>query len=137
MAALPGEFTTMSGRRMRNMLKQAAVGSPVTNVALSGLNNMYTHYVTTPEEYGGQRYEAASTLFGPNTLNAYLEQYEKLMGALLSGRGVSPGPSPDDLLDDQVTISKWSDYRISCQKTRHSSNIFAKCANVPNLFLII
>lgn len=53
-AALPGEFTVMSGRRMRNMLKAAAVGYPVSNVALSGLNNMYTHYVTTPEEYGGQ-----------------------------------------------------------------------------------
>ena len=53
-AALPGEFTVMSGRRMRNMLKQAAAGSPISNVALSGLNNMYTHYVTTPEEYAGQ-----------------------------------------------------------------------------------
>ena len=102
MAALPGEFTVMSGRRMRNMLKQAAAGYPVSNVALSGLNNMYTHYVTTPEEYGGQRYEAASTIFGPNTLNAYLEQYEKLLAALLTGGSVSPGPTPDDLLDDQV-----------------------------------
>ena len=53
-AALPGEFTVMSGRRMRNMLKVAAVGYPISNVALSGLNNMYTHYVTTPEEYQGQ-----------------------------------------------------------------------------------
>ena len=102
MAALPGEFTVMSGRRMRNMLKQAAAGYPVSNVALSGLNNMYTHYVTTPEEYGGQRYEAASTIFGPNTLNAYLEQYEMLLAALLTGGSVSPGPTPDDLLDDQV-----------------------------------
>ena len=101
-AALPGEFTVMSGRRMRNMLKQAAAGYPVSNVALSGLNNMYTHYVTTPEEYGGQRYEAASTIFGPNTLNAYLEQYEMLVAALLTGGSVSPGPTPDDLLDDQV-----------------------------------
>ena len=83
----------------------AAEGSPVSNVALSGLNNMYTHYVTTPEEYGGQRYEAASTIFGPNTLNAYLEQYEMLMGALLAGAALDPGPTPEDLLDDQVNDS--------------------------------
>ena len=44
--------------------------------------------MTTPEEYAGQRYEAASTIFGPNTLNAYLQQYEMLMGALLGGGGV-------------------------------------------------
>ena len=50
------------------------------------------------------RYEAASTIFGPNTLNAYLEQYEMLMGTMLSGGSVSPGPSPPDLLDDQVIM---------------------------------
>ena len=115
MAALPGEFTVMSGRRMRNMLKQAAAGYPVSNVALSGLNNMYTHYVTTPEEYGGQRYEAASTIFGPNTLNAYLEQYEMLMAALFTGGSVSPGPTPDDLLDDQVLNNIFTDNRILWQ----------------------
>ena len=32
---------------------------------------MYTHYITTPEEYNVQRYEAASTIYGPNTLATY------------------------------------------------------------------
>ena len=58
------------------------------------------------------RYEAASTIFGPNTLNAYLEQYELLIEAMLSGGSVSPGPTPPDLLDDQVIDDIESDYRI-------------------------
>ena len=36
-------------------------------VAIAGLANSYTDYVTTFEEYQGQRYEAASTIFGPYT----------------------------------------------------------------------
>ena len=56
--------------------------------------------MTTPEEYAGQRYEAASTIFGPNTLNAYLQQYEMLMGALLGGGGVREGrASINDVLN--------------------------------------
>lgn len=34
-------------------------------VVLAGPANTYTHYVTTREEYSVQRYEGASTLFGP------------------------------------------------------------------------
>jgi neutral ceramidase len=41
---------------------------------LAGLSNTYTHYITTFEEYEKQRYEAASTIYGPHTLLAYLQQ---------------------------------------------------------------
>jgi hypothetical protein len=34
-------------------------------VVIAGPANTYAHYVTTIEEYGVQRYEGASTLFGP------------------------------------------------------------------------
>jgi len=34
-------------------------------VVIAGPANTYAHYVTTIEEYGAQRYEGASTLFGP------------------------------------------------------------------------
>jgi len=33
-------------------------------VVLAGPANVYAHYVTTREEYGVQRYEGASTIFG-------------------------------------------------------------------------
>lgn len=102
--ALPGEFTTMSGRRVRSTIRDAALQAGVSSeahVILAGLSNIYTSYVATPEEYEMQRYEAASTIFGPHTLTLYLSQYEKLMQAMARNESVEPGPSPP-ILDDKV-----------------------------------
>ncbi|PSN40922.1 Neutral ceramidase [Blattella germanica] len=74
-ACVPGEFTTMSGRRVRE-----TVSSTV------------------------QRYEGASTIFGPHTLTIYLNQYRKLASALLKNSQLDPGPTPPDLTDDLVTF---------------------------------
>ncbi len=38
-------------------------------VVIAGPANTYAHYVATIEEYGVQRYEGASTLFGPCKLS--------------------------------------------------------------------
>lgn len=102
-AALPGEFTTMSGRRIRNAVRNAVLqsGGSDVQVILAGLSNIYTSYVTTPEEYEMQRYEAASTIFGPHTLTIYLEQYEKLAYAMVRNETLDPGPTPI-FLDDKV-----------------------------------
>ena len=58
-------------------------GSEDLKVVLAGLSNVYTHYITTYEEYKPQRYEAASTIFGPHTLRAYLDQFKYLTEAML------------------------------------------------------
>ena len=42
-------------------------------VVIAGLTNTYSSYVTTFEEYAMQRYEGASTIFGPHTLDAYIQ----------------------------------------------------------------
>lgn len=42
-------------------------------VVLAGLTNTYSSYITTFEEYQIQRYEGASTIFGPHTLDAYIQ----------------------------------------------------------------
>jgi neutral ceramidase len=76
----PGEATTMSGRRWKDAVKREAKGlfsdlgtsEPVT--VLGGPANTYSHYITTFEEYQIQRYEGASTLYGPHTLNAYINR---------------------------------------------------------------
>lgn len=76
----------MSGRRLKNMLKNAILkngGEEDSKVILAGLSNVYTNYIATPEEYTLQRYEGASTIFGPNTLRIYLKLYENLANALL------------------------------------------------------
>lgn len=86
--AIPGELTTMSGRRMRKAVAEAVKenlsdGSD-PHVVIAGLSNVYTHYIATYEEYQKQRYEAASTLYGPHTLEAYLKQYKLLTKHLLT-----------------------------------------------------
>lgn len=105
---VPGEFTTMAGRRLRNAVKETLTRSGEfdsnMHIVIAGLTNTYSQYVTTFEEYAIQRYEGASTLFGPHTLSAYIQEFQKLAAALVSGQCVSPGPQPPDLLDKQVSL---------------------------------
>ena len=82
--SVPVEMTTMAGRRLRQAMKSIIVQSPAfqsqTNlsdddvvITIAGLSNSYSSYVTTYEEYQAQRYEAASTLYGPHTLDGYIQ----------------------------------------------------------------
>ncbi|XP_032094322.1 putative neutral ceramidase C, partial [Thamnophis elegans] len=82
--AVPGEFTTMSGRRLREAVKKEfeIQGQAGMDIIISGLGNVYTHYVTTYEEYQVQRYEGASTIFGPHTLSAYIQLFQGLARAI-------------------------------------------------------
>jgi neutral ceramidase len=53
-ACVPGEFTTMAGRRLRDAVTDnvARLGGPsISEVIVAGLCNTYSDYVTTPEEY--------------------------------------------------------------------------------------
>ncbi|OTF72498.1 hypothetical protein BLA29_005063, partial [Euroglyphus maynei] len=103
---MPGEFTTMSGRRIRNDIKKiyADHGRDV-HVILSGLANTYSNYIATPEEYQLQRYEGGSTLFGPHTLDAYRQQFQYLAKQMLSREKISsPGPKFPNLLKKEITL---------------------------------
>ncbi|XP_045768762.1 neutral ceramidase [Maniola jurtina] len=101
LAAVPGEFTTMSGRRLRNVV---AKSSGAKRVVLAGLSNIYSDYIATPEEYQAQRYEAASTIFGPHTLDIYLNKYVELTNALLQDSKLDPGPQPPDFSEQLITL---------------------------------
>lgn len=96
-AAVPGEFTTMSGRRLRNSLAAASAKMGQysnVRVVLAGLSNSYSSYIATPEEYQIQRYEGASTIFGPYTLPIYMSQFGKLFKAMTQRATIDAGPSP-------------------------------------------
>ncbi|XP_031245949.1 neutral ceramidase isoform X2 [Mastomys coucha] len=97
-AAVPGEFTTMSGRRFREAIKKefALYGMKDMTVVVAGLSNVYTHYITTYEEYQAQRYEAASTIYGPHTLSAYIQLFRALAKAIATDTvaNMSSGPEP-------------------------------------------
>ncbi|KAM5235968.1 neutral ceramidase-like [Ctenodactylus gundi] len=96
--AVPGEFTTMAGRRLREAVQAefASHGMKDMTVVISGLCNVYTHYITTYEEYQAQRYEAASTIYGPHTLSAYIQRFRALAKAIATDTvaNVSSGPEP-------------------------------------------
>ncbi|XP_021703072.1 neutral ceramidase [Aedes aegypti] len=106
-AAVPAEFTTMSGRRLRKTIEEASLeaGGKKVKVVVAGLSNMYTSYVATPEEYAIQRYEGASTLYGPHTLTIYLHHFNALMKAIINGESVEEGPSPPFEDYKQITLS--------------------------------
>lgn len=99
----PSEATTMSGRRWRNAVKDAATKAKMTGttepyVILGGPANSYAHYVATPEEYAIQRYEGASTLYGQWELPAYINLTLQGLPYLAPTATGSPpiGPTPPD-----------------------------------------
>lgn len=81
---IPAEFTTMAGRRLREALADEL--KSITNsdfeIVIAGLTNGYSSYVTTYQEYQVQRYEGASTLYGPHTLQAYIQVQQLPAGSL-------------------------------------------------------
>ncbi|KAG5352626.1 hypothetical protein C0989_001449 [Termitomyces sp. Mn162] len=95
---MPGELTTMAGRRMREALRAELISSGVLGsdayVVIAGPANTYAHYVTTREEYSVQRYEGASTIFGQFTLEAYIDKYSSLVPFLADN---ATGTPPSDL----------------------------------------
>jgi len=99
----PGEFTIMSGRRIRDTVK-AALGSSVTHIIFNGYANAYAGYVTTPEEYEAQNYEGGSTHFGKWTLPAYQQAFDELAKAMKQGVPIAGSLTPRDLSGNQVSL---------------------------------
>lgn len=77
-AAVPAEFTTVAGRRLRTMLERELASQGISRVAIQGYANAYASYVVTPEEYDFQGYEGGCTHFGRYTLPAYLTVFRRL-----------------------------------------------------------
>ena len=104
----PSEASTMAGRRWRAAV-EAEAKKFITGVepiaVLGGPANTYAHYVVTPEEYGIQRYEGASTLYGPSTLPAYIHLTVSNMAHLAPGAKTSPAPGPSPPDNRQKSLS--------------------------------
>jgi len=107
----PGEATTMSGRRWKAAIANAASSSGIIArglkplVVLGGPANTYTHYITTEEEYAVQRYEGASTLYGPHTLNAYINVSVSYVPYLATNANKSPPTAPSPPNNVNVSLS--------------------------------
>lgn len=81
-AALPTEPSTVAGRRIRASMGSALGNKAPLDVIVNGYANAYAQYLTTPEEYREQHYEAGCTLFGPWTLGAFQAELASLVPML-------------------------------------------------------
>jgi neutral ceramidase len=104
--AVPGEFTTMSGRRLRNTVRDVLVRGGMQDpiVVIAGLSNTYSGYIATYEEYQVQRYEAASTVYGPHTLGAYQQLFTTLAESLVYGTPLPASAEPRNLSEHQISF---------------------------------
>lgn len=103
---MPGEISTMSGRRLRAAVRHilAPAWGDDVKVVLTSLTNTYSSYTTTYEEYQRQRYEGGSTLYGPHTLDAYIQTARHLAAAMAAGQPVTSAVQPADFEDKVLSL---------------------------------
>ncbi|GAC1321328.1 MAG: hypothetical protein NVSMB25_14890 [Thermoleophilaceae bacterium] len=89
-ASIPGEMTVEMGRRVRASVMNAAAGSGVAAVVISGLANEYADYFTTPQEFDAQHYEGGATIYGRASSDALQQTLTELAGDLAAGRPAPP-----------------------------------------------
>ena len=77
-------------------------------------------YVTTAEEYAAQRYEGASTLYGPNTLRLYERVVAELVAELVAERE----DEAEDETEDETECS-YARAPNRARSTKISENLFA------------
>lgn len=121
-AALPAEFTTQAGRRLRAAIAEVLAERGVTRVQLTGYANAYAGYVTTPEEYDRQDYEGASTHFGRWTLGAYQTFFEQLARELLMAPSERPRRTlAPERLDEADLEAIGHAAAMAWRRTRHGA----------------
>ncbi len=96
LVGVPGEPTKEVGVRVRAAALAPLKGTGVTHAIVAGLANEFIQYITTPEEYGEQSYEGASTLFGRQQATFLQERYAELGAAMAAGKP-APAPYPLDV----------------------------------------
>jgi len=106
----PTELTTMAGRRLRTAVKAQMVKDKMVTkdavMVIAGLANGYADYTVTYEEYQAQRYEGASTIFGPHQLNAYIQEFTNLAHGMATGSIPAGDPAPDDFSSKLINTGK-------------------------------
>jgi neutral ceramidase len=107
--AIPGEMTTVAGRRLRATIGAELAKRGVRRVLLTTYANAYSGYVTTNEEYQHQRYEASHTVFGQWTLAAYQTKYQALARELCKApeeRDTTSASQPVIFTEDELALRR-------------------------------
>ena len=115
---IPGEITTMAGRRLRSSMSATRSPPAASNTSPSARTRTSTsQYITTPEEYKSQQYEGASTLFGPQTLEAHMQVAAGLAQAMLKTPWTAPAETAT-VIYAQPTSSRWRIRNLSGSNVR-------------------
>ena len=110
-ALSPSELSTMVGRRWRSALGAAAIAQSIVDsgvtpkVVLGSPANTYAHYAVTREEYGIQRYEGASTIYGPFHAEALIYLSTSNLRYLKPGNTAQPSPGPSPPIHTNTSLS--------------------------------
>lgn len=107
---LPSEITLTAGRRLARAVTPALAEAGVTRVQVTPFCNAYAHYVTTPEEYLHQHYEAACTLYGRWTLPAWQTRMAALARAIRDDswdETADLGPRPLMATPEILAAQRW------------------------------
>ncbi|MDJ0568126.1 MAG: neutral/alkaline non-lysosomal ceramidase N-terminal domain-containing protein [Pleurocapsa sp. MO_192.B19] len=126
LSAIPGEITTMAGRRLKETVVSELEDLGVNHLALATYSNDYSLYITTKQEYEKQHYEGASTLFGPYTLMAYQQEFRKLANALKNGLKVDLNQNPpvkSATVAKSITIRNLSDSAVNLKFFKQSDKL--------------
>ena len=101
-AYVPGEITTVAGKRLKTYLSKELETLGVEHVFLTSYANAFMGYVVTPEEYDKQCYEGGHTIYGRDTLRGIITGFEmvvrKMKGEKVTGLPLEPFHFPADEL---------------------------------------
>lgn len=113
-ATVPGEPTTVVGRRIRKRLA-AGDNARYDSSMIVSMANEYLSYFSTPEEYDLQHYEGASTIYGPASAPLIELELERLARRTPTGverlykEPVSYQPGKEEIFAiDHVGAAPWT-----------------------------
>tara|TARA_R110000868_G_scaffold61524_3_gene186954 strand:- start:2927 stop:4645 length:1719 start_codon:yes stop_codon:yes gene_type:complete len=102
LVSIPGETTTMAGKRIQEELTSILGGK----VVLCPYALAYCGYLTTPEEYEAQCYEGGHTVFGKWTLPAFSQNLARLAREMTLEKSVRT-------LDKSLVPPQFTKYELS------------------------
>ena len=76
----PFEFTTVTGKRIKEFIKNRVDAEEIKHIVVSSYSNSYSGYITTVEEYQQQAYEGGHTVFGQWSIGAIFQITNELLG---------------------------------------------------------
>ncbi len=127
LVGLPGEFTTVMGRRIRE--EAATLAGSREQVLIIGLANAYRSYFTTPEEYALQHYEGGQTWWGENAGQLVAERVDCLVGETPGDCGQTELPAEREYRPGPEILHSLTDKRRSPRKlTKARDRVFAYVA---------